>query len=209
MMRPQLLAVILLSLFVGTAPAQNENEDEPRHKEFVSLLKKKYFQVGALVQVFADFQTERTKGRNGFSIANLRWKVDGEFDDGYGYAFEMSFTRSPAILDARLHYAFDPAFTADLGLFKPPFSKQKFFLPAWRSPAGRRTSHPAITSRAATVSQASRRYSCGSIPFRQRGSSQNLHCSSSGTTSGRQASRKSKQTTSTRSMGGRTSGDNC
>jgi hypothetical protein len=124
MMRPQLLAVILLSLFVGTAPAQNENEDEPRHKEFVSLFKKKYFQVGALVQVFADFQTERTKGRNGFSIANLRWKVDGEFDDGYGYAFEMSFTRSPAILDARLHYAFDPAFTVDLGLFKPPFSKE-------------------------------------------------------------------------------------
>jgi hypothetical protein len=122
MMRPQLLAVILFSVFVGTAQAQDT--DEPRYKEFVSLFKKKYFQVGALAQVVADFQTERTSGRNGFGIANLRWRFDGEFDEGYGYAFQVSFTRSPAILDARVYYAMSNSFAVDIGLFKPPFSKE-------------------------------------------------------------------------------------
>jgi hypothetical protein len=111
-------------LLVSTSVSFSQSTEEPLYEEFLSLFKKKYFKVGALFQMLGDFQTERAAGKNGFSIANMRWRLDGEFDGGHGYSFEMSFTRSPAILDARIHYAFDPALTVDLGLFKPPFSKE-------------------------------------------------------------------------------------
>jgi hypothetical protein len=120
-----LLATIAAVFVTATTARAQETSDEPLLDELTRTFKKKSFSVGALFQTVGIFQWERTlPGGNGFSIANLRLIISGELDSGFGYLFAANFVRSPAILDAKMYYAFAPALTVDAGLFKTPFSRE-------------------------------------------------------------------------------------
>jgi hypothetical protein len=122
------LAVMILLGGAPRAAAQDEapaQDDEPLYEELVRHFKKPYLSIGALFQAVADFQAERSfAGSNGFSIANMRISLSGELDGGFGYFFQTNFVRSPAILDASLHYRVAPALVVEAGLFKAPFSRE-------------------------------------------------------------------------------------
>ncbi len=81
--------------------------------------------MGVLFQEVADFQAERSfAGNNGFNISTMRFKLSGELDGGYGYLFQTNFVNTPAILDAKIYYKISPRLCIEMGLFKPPFSKE-------------------------------------------------------------------------------------
>ncbi len=108
-----------------TSAAQNPDNDEPRFKQLTETFKKEYLSIGFLLQTVGDFQPERSfVGNNGFNVANLRLKISGELDRGFGYFLQTNFVRSPAILDARMYLRVSPRFIIDVGQFKAPFSKE-------------------------------------------------------------------------------------
>jgi hypothetical protein len=117
-----ILILTLLLIFSNTLKAQNS--DEPRYDEFKGIYNKPYLNVGLLIQVVGDYQYERTFGTNGFNISNARLKLYGDFDKGIGYFLQTSFTKSPAILDAKVYYKLNDHFVFDAGLFKAPFSRE-------------------------------------------------------------------------------------
>ena len=114
----------LMTLLIGLytlVPAQ----DEPLYDALTKTFKTKYLNVGILFQAVGDFQSERSfPGKNGFNVSNMRLNISGELDHGFGYAFKTNFINSPAILDAKAYYASSPQLIFDIGLFKPPFSKE-------------------------------------------------------------------------------------
>ena len=119
-----LLAIAAVFALAPAAPAQ-QGEDEPLLDELRSTFQKKYLTLGALLQTTADFQFDRSQpGQNGFSIANMRLRLSGEFDQGFGYLLQTNFTKSPAILDAKMYYRLTPDMIIDGGLFKAPFSRE-------------------------------------------------------------------------------------
>lgn len=124
-MAPSRSSSFLLCLLLLTAPLSALAADEPLFDELVSKFKSKSLNIGMLLQVVGDFQTERTfGGTNGFNISNARLVIDGELDGGFGYLMKTSFTRSPVILDAKMYYRLSSLVTLDVGLFKAPFSRE-------------------------------------------------------------------------------------
>lgn len=114
--------ITVVALVTQLLHAQTE---EPLSEQLRNTLKREYFSVGALLQVVGDYQNVRTfGGNNGFSVANFRVNIGGTIDGGFSYYLQTSFTRSPAILDARMGLKFSHAFAIDAGLFKAPFSKE-------------------------------------------------------------------------------------
>lgn len=105
-------------------PVWGQNSDEPLYEEFRSFFKKPYLNLGLLIQAGAKFQYEQPDGTNGFELRNLRLKLSGKFDKSIGYAVQTTFTRSPAILDARIYYEVSKAFILDAGVYKSPFSRE-------------------------------------------------------------------------------------
>ncbi len=117
--------IVIITLIAVLSPLTNVRADEPLYQEMKKSLKREYFSVGALLQVVGDYQHTRTMGgNNGFSVANFRMNIGGTIDGGFSYFLQTSFTRSPAILDARMGLKFSHAFAIDAGLFKAPFSKE-------------------------------------------------------------------------------------
>lgn len=97
--------------------------DEPLYDKLKKDFQKEYLSIGSLIQFVGDFQPERNLGgNNGFSIANLRLKVSGDLDHGFGYVIQTKFDRSPAILDATAYWKHSEGFQIDAGLLKSPFS---------------------------------------------------------------------------------------
>ena len=93
--------------------------------ELRNSFKKDYLSVGALLQVVADVQPERTfSGQNGYSIANMRLNLSGKLDRGFGYFFQANLINEPSVLDARLRWQACEAFVLSAGKFKAPFSKE-------------------------------------------------------------------------------------
>ena len=118
-----LILCILFPAFAG------DNLDQSLEK-LRDTFKKDYLSLGLVLQVVSDFQIERSfPGNNGFTMANMRFIVSGEFDQKFGYLMRTNFINSPAILDAKLHYRFSKKFIIDLGQFKSPFSHE-FLIPA-------------------------------------------------------------------------------
>lgn len=101
-----------------------QSHDEPSFEEFKNVFSKQYLRLGLLVQFGGNFQYEPVDFSNGFKINNFRLKLSGKFDKGIGYSVQTSFTRSPAILDARIYYELSKAFSLDAGLYKSPFSRE-------------------------------------------------------------------------------------
>lgn len=100
-------------------------QDEPLFDKLKKDFNKEYLSVGALLQVVADFQNERSfLGNNGFNISNLRWRIHGKLDKNFGYFLQANFINSPAMLDAFITYKLSPAVQLKTGLFKAPFSKE-------------------------------------------------------------------------------------
>ena len=100
-------------------------QEEPLFEKLKKDFNKEYLSIGALIQVVADFQNERTfAGNNGFNISNFRWRVHGKLDKNFGYFLQTSFTATPTMLDAFITYQFSPIFQLTTGLFKAPFSKE-------------------------------------------------------------------------------------
>jgi len=48
----------------------------------------------------------------------------GNIDKKFSYFFQFDFTKSSAVLDAKLRYQYSTAFGIDAGLFKAPFSRE-------------------------------------------------------------------------------------
>ncbi len=120
-LRCMLSAVVLTACMSVSLRAQ----DEPVYDELVAAFKKKYLSVGILFQGVADFQLERSfPGKNGFNISNARVILSGELDSGFGYHLKANLIKSPSLLDAKMSYAISPQWIVDVGLFKPPFSKE-------------------------------------------------------------------------------------
>lgn len=105
-------------------PSSAQEKDEPLYEEFKNIFSKPYLRLGLLVQVGGEFQYEQPDGTNGFKLNNFRLKLSGKFDKSIGYAVQTTFTRSPAILDARIYYELSKAFSLDAGLYKSPFSRE-------------------------------------------------------------------------------------
>lgn len=114
-----LTTVLLLSVSVFA-----QEKDEPLYEEFKNIFSKPYLRLGLLVQFGGNFQYKPIDFSNGFKLNNFRLKLSGKFDKGIGYAVQTSFTRSPAILDARIYYELSKAFIVDAGLYKSPFSRE-------------------------------------------------------------------------------------
>lgn len=113
--------LIILFSITGVMVGQG---NEKILEDFQNSFKQKYLKVGVLVQVVGDFQAERTINTNGFNLANFRFKLSGELDKDVGYVVQASFTKSPAILDAKIYFKVDDMLKFDLGLFKAPFSAE-------------------------------------------------------------------------------------
>jgi len=114
----------MVGILAGHGAAE-EPGSEPLLDELNRLLKGKPFSVGALFQTVSEVQFDRNPpGGNGFSIANLRLKLYGELDLGFGYFFQANFVDSPAILDARVYYKLTQQLAVDAGRFKAPFSRE-------------------------------------------------------------------------------------
>jgi len=101
-------------------------DDEPLWEELRQRVKSPVFNVGALLQVVGTYENDvTTTPRNGFVLANARLKVRGELDRGWGYYMQVSFIRSPAILDANITFApWRPLAQFQLGSMKAPFSAE-------------------------------------------------------------------------------------
>ena len=111
------------ALGMGNRPARAA--EEPVLDAYRKQFQKEYLQLGTVMQFVFDYQNERIQaGQNGFSVANMRLKLKGEFDGGFGYAFQTRFTSAPSILDANMYYSISPPFTVRIGQFKAPFSKE-------------------------------------------------------------------------------------
>ncbi len=119
----RILTWICVFTFFSSLVFARASTSEPLYKQFIENFQKPYFSVGFLQQTVADFQIERhLAGQNGFSIANFRLKIFGEFDGGFGYYLQTNFVKQPAMLDARIYYRFSPALRINAGLYKAPFS---------------------------------------------------------------------------------------
>lgn len=112
--------LLMLLIFSYTAVYAQES----LYEDFKESFTKKYLKVGTMIKFIGDFQQERTSDFNGFQLRNVRLKLSGDFDYGIGYYIQTEFTRSPAILDARISYNLSEKFALDAGLFKSPFSHE-------------------------------------------------------------------------------------
>ena len=119
------LKTICISLLILIGFSSLSAQDEPLIEKLKKDFNKEYLSIGALLQVVADFQPERSfDGNNGFNISNFRWRVHGKLDKNFGYSLQTSFTGTPTMLDAFITYQFSPIFQLKTGLFKAPFSKE-------------------------------------------------------------------------------------
>ena len=120
------LSLALLGGF-GPLPLAAQEGEEPLLEELRGMVKSEAFSVGALFQFVGDFQADRSfPGQNGFSVANMRFRISGSLDRGFGYLFQTSFG---SILDARMSWHVARGLTLDGGRFKTPFSAE-FLTPA-------------------------------------------------------------------------------
>lgn len=120
----QFLLLLLAALTLFSPVIFSQADEEPLYEEFKNVFSKQYLKLGLLVQFGGNFQYEPNDFSNGFKLNNFRLKLSGKFDKGIGYAVQTSFTRSPAILDARIYYELSKAFSLDAGLYKSPFSRE-------------------------------------------------------------------------------------
>lgn len=121
----KVLIFISLGILPLTGISRASENGEPVLQEYRNHFKKEYFMVGALMQFVFDFQDERSMpGNNGFSVANARLKLSGEFDGGMGYFLQTKFDNSPALLDAYMSYRISNELTLRMGQFKTPVSAE-------------------------------------------------------------------------------------
>ncbi len=131
LLRVTTLASVLLMGPALTAFSQTTSQDEPAFSRLTQAVKSDEFSVGVVVQAVGDLIWDRggLPGNNGFSISTARLSVRGDLDFGLGYFMQTDFSRSPALLDARLSYRLAEQLVLDAGLFKAPFSAE-FLIPA-------------------------------------------------------------------------------
>lgn len=113
---------ILMGLALCAAPqlvAQDSLLTELKHR-----LQSPAFTVGALLQVVGEYQNEQSGGQNGITIPNMRLRLSGELDGGFGYLLHTNFASAPAILDAEVHYRLTDGLVVQAGQFKAPFSRE-------------------------------------------------------------------------------------
>lgn len=128
MLRCCLLALVL-ALFVPASARAQAPADEPLLEALTETFKREYLSFGMLTQAVGAFYADSDDGRNGFSLGAARLSLRGTLDEGFSYVMQTDFTRTPVILDARVSYAFSPAFIVNAGMFKAPFSAE-FLIPA-------------------------------------------------------------------------------
>jgi phosphate-selective porin len=89
---------------------------------FKNNFQKKYFSVGLQLQTTGDYQDERLSGKNGFNLQNVRLKIYGEFDEGFGYFFQTNFVNTKPVLDAYIYHKFSDLLRVDIGQYRVPYS---------------------------------------------------------------------------------------
>lgn len=120
----RLYLLLLAAIIFLPSISFSQESEEPLYEEFKNIFSKQYLRLGLLVQFGGNFQYEPVDFSNGFKLNNFRLKLSGKFDKGIGYSVQTSFTRSPAILDARIYYELSKVFIVDAGLYKSPFSRE-------------------------------------------------------------------------------------
>jgi hypothetical protein len=114
--------IIILLIPVSRIYPQDKTLNELLKENF----KNKYLNLGFVFRGQVDYQPERTlAGKNGFRVSHLRLKLNGELDEGWGYAFQTDFTRSQPLLDAVGYIKISDGFKVDLGQFKSPLSTEQ------------------------------------------------------------------------------------
>jgi len=99
-------------------------DNEPIFESLKKYLKKDYFKVGMLYQFVGEYQPDRAKGHNGFSMANARISIGGNLDNNFSYYIQANFLNSPSLLDAKMIYKFSDYLTVDIGQQKAPLSRE-------------------------------------------------------------------------------------
>ncbi len=116
------ITAAVVTLVPAVAGAQNA---EPRFQRLVDDFQKPYLTFSMLLQAVGDYQIDRTlAGNNGFSLGNVRARVFGTLDGGFGYFFQASLLSPATIIDARLSYAPSASVGFDVGQFKVPFGRE-------------------------------------------------------------------------------------
>jgi len=119
MVRNRLLLCVFLFSFLNIYPQSADS----LFNTFKSNFQKKYFSLGMQIQTIGDYQSERNlSGKNGFTLANVRLKIYGEFDEGFGYFLQTNFINSKSVLDAFVYHKFSDLLRVDIGQYRVPYS---------------------------------------------------------------------------------------
>ena len=115
--------LLFLLVLIGLNPSYAQ-EKEPLAKDLKHHFKRKALSLGILLQAGLDvqFTQHRESGTNGFRLFTSRIKVSGILDHGFSYMLQTDFTRTLAVLDARVGLAISPQVAFYAGQFKSPFS---------------------------------------------------------------------------------------
>lgn len=116
--------LMMISMVTCLSTANSYAQDEPRMDALRDMFQRDYLKVGFVFQFVGDFQQERNSGFNGFSVANMRLKVHGQLDRGFGYLLQTNFINTLSVLDAKMSLRPNNAVGFDAGLFKSPFSAE-------------------------------------------------------------------------------------
>lgn len=125
-LRRRAIGVALFGCLASTArPAAGQTTDEPLFGQLVAAAHSPALNLGALLQVVADYQDRRSSpGTNGFTVANMRLSIGGELDGGFGYFLQGNLAATPVLLDAIVRYAPTERLGIEAGRFKVPFSQE-------------------------------------------------------------------------------------
>ncbi len=114
-------AAALLFGVALSAPAAAQ-QDEPLLGELRSTLTRPWMTVGALFVTTVDLGLEDRA--TSASVRAARLRLSGNLDGGFSYFLQTNFAASPALLDARIGWSPDSAFTLWAGRFKTPYSRE-------------------------------------------------------------------------------------
>lgn len=122
-MRRWRVAVAGLALGAAlAAPAGAQDAQEPLLDELHATLSRPWLTLGALLVTTVDLGLEDAATSAQVRAARLRFT--GTLDGGFSYFLQANFAASPSLLDARIGWSPDPAFTVYAGRFKTPFSRE-------------------------------------------------------------------------------------
>ena len=116
-----LLLAGLLTLGAA-APASAQQDAEPILDQVQRLFSSEGMTLGFLLQAVADPGIDDDPAR--VTVPNMRLRLYGRLDNGFGYLFQTNHAGTATLLDGRVSWSSGPEFTVSAGRFKTPFSRE-------------------------------------------------------------------------------------